>query len=134
MKHILYILCPFVIIMNISAQNFIGMNKVEISKLMTVNHPDFVYVDDAVNKAYKYMKYTDQDGNQTWLFFLSADEHCTVSKLICDYMHYDRLTASLDKTYKKAGTNSWSFNDKGIDYIVEIRKDEWFFSIITKKK
>jgi hypothetical protein len=134
MKHILYILCPFITILHLGAQNFIGMNKDDISKYMTTNHPDFKYIDDAVNKAYKYMKYVDHDEYQTWLFFLSEDEHCTVTKLISDYVYYDRLTATLDKNYKKEGTNTWTFRDQGVDYIVELKKDEWFFSIITKKK
>jgi hypothetical protein len=110
------------------------MSKDEIVKVMNENNPGFDLDEGVVNTAYKYLKYVDNNNEETWLFFLSVENICTHMKLMSDYSNLEIRKNELDKVYKPAGENKWIFVNKGIAYVVELKKEEWFFTITTKKK
>jgi hypothetical protein len=114
--------------------NYIGMSKPDIIKAMQKNSPGFDYDDGAVNKTYNYLKFVDRFNEETWLFFLSPDNICTHTKLMSDYSNLKIRTDELNKQYKKAGENIWTGSNKGITYTIELKKEEWFFSILMKQK
>ena len=119
---------------NTYTQNYIGMSKDEIVKVMNENNPGFDLDEGAVNNTYKYLKYLDKNNEETWLFFLSNENICTHMKLMSDYSNLEIRKNELDKEHKPAGENKWIFINKGTVYIVELKKEEWFFTITTKKK
>lgn len=119
---------------NSFTQNFIGSSKDEIVKMMNEKNPGFSLDDGVVNNTYKYLKYVDKENEETWLFFLSDENICTHSKLMSDFSNLQTRKDELNKEYKPAGENKWIFINKGITYIVELKKEEWFFTITIKKK
>ena len=119
---------------NSFTQNFIGSSKDEIVKMMNEKNPGFSLDDGVVNNTYKYLKYVDKENEETWLFFLSDENICTHSKLISDFSNLQTRKDELNKEYKPAGENKWIFINKGTTYIVELKKEEWFFTITIKKK
>ena len=119
---------------NSFTQNFIGSSKDEIVKMMNEKNPGFSLDDGVVNNTYKYLKYVDKENEETWLFFLSDENICTHSKLMSDFSNLQTRKDELDKEYKPAGENKWIFINKGTTFIVELKKEEWFFTITIKKK
>jgi hypothetical protein len=114
--------------------NYIGMSKDEIVKVMNETNPGFDLDDGTVNNTYKYLKYVDKNNEETWLFFLSDKDICTHMKLMSDYSNLEIRKNELDKEFKPAGENKWIFINKGTVYIVEMKKEEWFFTVTTKRK
>jgi hypothetical protein len=129
-----YILSLGLSIQQSGTPNFIGMTKDEVVSTMQKTNPGFDLDEGAVNTTYKYLKFVDRYNEETWLIFLSDDDKCTHTKLISDYSNLKIRTDELNRKYKKAGELKWVFIEKGIVYTVEMKKDEWFFSVVTKKK
>jgi hypothetical protein len=118
----------------LQAQNLIGMSKSEVMQVIKKAYPSFDIDGDAKNTTYKYLKYIDKYNEETMLVFLSDDDVCTFTKLMSDYSNEKIRTDELDKKYKKTGDHFWTFVDKGENFTVELKKEEWYFTIITKKK
>lgn len=131
--YLAYILTLVISIQQSGLPNFIGMTKDEVISAMQKTNPGFDLDEGAVNTTYKYLKFVDKYNEETWLIFLSDNDKCTHSKLISDYSNLKIRTDELDKKYKKAGDLKWIFIEKGIVYTVEMKKEEWFFTIVTKK-
>lgn len=116
------------------APNYIGMHKDEIKETMQKLNPGFEVDEGAKNDTYKYLKFVDKYNEETWLFFLTAADACFKSKLMSDYSNLKSRTEELDKAYVNAGENKWVYLEKGVTYFVELKKEEWFFTIVTYKK
>jgi len=114
--------------------NFIGMSKQEIIKTMQKNNPSFDLDEGAVNATFNYIKFVDRYNEETYLFFLDNNNVCTHTKLMSDYSNLKLRTDELNKYYKKAGENKWVFVDKEKVFFVELKKEEWFFTIVVKRK
>jgi hypothetical protein len=50
------------------------------------------------------------------------------------YVYLGQEIAELNKNYESDGDNKWKYTDNGQEFIVELEKGQWFFSIITKLK
>ena len=116
------------------APNYIGMSKDDIKETMQKLNSGFDFDEGAKNDTYKYLKYVDKYNEETWLFFLTVDDACFKSKLMSDYSNLKNRVDELDKTYKNAGEDKWVYLEKGVTYFVELKKEEWFFTIVTYKK
>jgi hypothetical protein len=114
--------------------NFIGMSKPEIIKTMQKYNPSFDLDEGAVNKTFNYVKFVDKYNEETYLFFLDDNNVCTHTKLMSDYSNLKLRTDELNKYYKKAGENKWVFVEKNKVFIVELKREEWFFTIVVKQK
>lgn len=120
--------------LSVSSQHFIGMHSEAINEIMEEHHPDFNQDNSFVNKTFNYLKYVDNLEQQTWLFFLDDNDYCKSSKLICDYVLLDDKVAELNQSYNKTGSLSWSYKNNDNSFDVTLKKEEWFFSILTKAK
>jgi hypothetical protein len=114
--------------------NFIGMVKDDIINYMQKNNPGFDLDANAKNDTYKYLKFVDKYNEETYLFFLDENDLCTRAKLMSDFSNLKLRTDELNKKFKKAGENKWLYLEKGTTYFIELKKEEWFFTIVTKKK
>ncbi|HOK51350.1 MAG: hypothetical protein WHT29_03000 [Bacteroidales bacterium] len=114
--------------------NFIGMSKQEIIKTMQKNNPGFDLDEGAKNTTFNYIKFVDKYNEETYLFFLDNNNVCTHTKLMSDYSNLKQRIDELNKYYKKAGENKWVFVDKNKVFFVELKKEEWFFTIVVKQK
>lgn len=133
-KKISLLFLSMFLLLNVSAQNFIGLHKDDVKKLMRTSNPNFILDEGAVNKCFRYLKYVDNLGNQTLLYFLSADDVCTSSKMMSDYMYLNETTNRFNKKYKKTGMYSWVYYDKNQKYAVQLNCEKWFFTVIIKRK
>jgi hypothetical protein len=133
MKSVIFIILLF-LGFSLKGQNYIGLSKNEIVNMMRKTNPGFDLDEGAVNKTYKYLKYVDKYNEETWLFFLSDKDLCVYTKLMSDYSNLDIRLKNLNEQYRKEGDLKWTFNDKGFTYTIELKKEEWYFTIITRKK
>jgi len=113
---------------------FIGMNKDDVAKAMSEQFPQFAQSTDFTNSKFKYLKFIDRTGDETLLVFLSDDDICTLTKLMTGYDNEETRIGELNKSYKKAGTDKWEFSENGKSYTVELRKEEWYLTIVVKPK
>ena len=133
-RFISLLLISFIALFQVPAQNYIGLHKDELMKVMNATQRNFKLNTDAVNIKYKYLKYEDKINDQTMLFFLSEDEYCTYMRLMCDYVNLSKVIDSLNKQYIKTSQYAWTYKENGDIYIVDLEKGEWFFTVSIKKK
>jgi hypothetical protein len=134
MKTFAFLLLIGCFFLPIKGQNFIGMKKVDVVKAMKKLNPGSDLDESAKNSTYKYLKFVDKYNEETWLIFLSDDDVCTFTKLMSDFSNEKNRRAELDKNYKRVSDNNWAFTDNGVNFTVELKKEEWYFTIVTKKK
>jgi hypothetical protein len=133
LKYIMPALLLFALSGMCSAQNFIGMNPDQIATVLKQTYPDFKIDKNAVNHTYKYLKYVDKISEQTILFFLAENNICTYVRWMSDYSNINDMVDMLNKKYKKTGTNTWAYSDKGQNYSVKLEEEEWYFTVTFRK-
>jgi hypothetical protein len=116
-----------------SGQNFIGLNSSEIAALMRSSYPDFKLDKNAVNHSYKYQKYVDKISEQTVLFFMTDRDECSYVRWMSDYSNLNDIIETLNRKYKKNGSNSWCFTEKGENYGITLVEEEWYFTVSYRK-
>ncbi len=134
MKLIYLILLLYFNVLQDKPVNFIGMNKAQIIKTMKEKNPGFDYDESSHNSTFNYLKYVDKYNEETYLFFLDDKNICTHTKLMSDYSNLKIRLNELNKYYKKAGETKWIYLEGGIVYVIEMKKEEWYFTIIMKKQ
>lgn len=126
------LLCTFLTISAfLSGQNLIGFKDFEIKKYMKENIRNMSY-NKVNNDRFNYLKYTDNSDSQTLLFFLGSDSICSSIRIICDSVTKAEKVKEFDTSFKKNGENIWVDRRNGIDYLIEIKDEQWS-SIITIK-
>jgi hypothetical protein len=118
---------------NLKGQNFIGLHKDEIEGLLKQVNPQFKNDPDAVNHTYNYLKYVDKISEQTILFFMSDKGVCTYVRWMCDYSNLGDMISMLNKQYYKTGKNTWTYTARGHKYAVNLKEQEWYFTISIQK-
>jgi hypothetical protein len=129
-----FVLSLLFLSMNLSAQNLLGYKPGDIRKYMKENQKTMEYQGLTFNNTFKYAKYADKDGDQTTLFFFTADSVCKSIRMICDKSLEPEMIKDLDSKYKKSGTNAWTGTKDGISYNIELREEEWSISVTISKK
>ena len=132
------IVCFFIVLLffqgTIPAQPLVGMKKADIISYMKLNLPGFAQDNSIVNKQYNYLKYYDRTNEETILCFLSEDDKCYVLRRMSDYSNLENTIKKLDNEYKRTGTDTWSFIIDKDEFVVELKRDKWYFTIETKRK
>ena len=126
--------CLLALSIQAGAQNFIGMKKADIIKVMQKNQPVFKLDTSSVNRTFKYIKFVDKISEQTMLFFLSENNICTYVRWMSDYANLNDIISELNTKYKRKDERTWSYSDKGQDYIVRLEEGDWFFTVGIRKK
>jgi len=127
------ILISILTVVSASSQNYIGMTKEQLIQAVEKNNTSFNLDDGVKNNTYNYVKFSDKNNEETWLFFLNDKNICTHHKMMSDYSNLNSRVDEFNKKYTKAIKDVWVFVDKGVSYKVEIKRDEWFFSVLTHK-
>jgi hypothetical protein len=112
-----------------SGQNLIGFSHDEIREYMKENHKDMNF-NNVTNTQFSYLKYSDNSENQTILFFLDPDSVCKSVRIICDINSKKLRIREFDSIYKKKDANQWIDTRKGLNYLIELKDEEWS-SVIT---
>ncbi len=133
MKKIIVLLLIVVSSLNVLGQSFVGKHKLEIKKEMKENHSDFYFSKEVMGKS-SFIKFEDFDGYRTYLFVLNEDGYCKYHILMCDYSLLKNMIDSLNQTYEYKENLTWYDYISGKEnFVIRIKKEEWYFSIITKK-
>jgi hypothetical protein len=133
MKKIIVLLFIVVSSLNVLGQNFVGSHKLEIKKEMKEKYPEYYFAKEVLGKS-SFIKYEDMDGYRTFLFVLDDDGYCKYQMLMCDYSLLKRTIDSLNTNYEYKNDLKWYDYTQGKEnFIIKIKKEEWYFSVITKK-
>ena len=114
------------------AQIFIGKDKEAVKQLMKEKR-EYALDASARNTVYNTLKYEDHRGTRTYLFLFDENDFCTLSKLMCDYSFLDRITKQLDEQFTPGEEGQWTHTEEGTNYLITLKKGDWFFSVLTKK-
>ena len=135
MKRLLYILIGILFLQQASsAQPLIGMKKADILVYMKQNEPDFALDNAVINKKYNYLKYYDRVNEETILCFLTDIDVCHLVRRMSDYSNLDLTLKKLDKQYKKVEKDKWVYTVSNDDFIVEMKREKWYFTLETRRK
>ena len=118
----------------VSSQNYVGLHKDEIIRLMSEKHRDFKLNKDVINRKFTYLKYEDKISEQTILYFLSDKGYCTLVRWMGDYSNINDMLSMLNKHYTKTGRNRWTYTRNGREYVINLEEGEWFFSVSFRQK
>lgn len=133
MKKIIVLLLIVVSSLNVLAQNFVGKHKLQIKKEMKDNYKDFYFSKEVLSKN-SFIKFEDFDGYRTYLFVLDDEGYCKYHMLMCDYSLLKTTIEDLNSTYEYKGNLTWhDYITGNKNFVVRIKKEEWYFSVITKK-
>jgi len=129
------VICTFIFLSaGMQAQHFIGLHKDDVIKLMRETYREFYNDNSFTNKQFNYLKFSDNTGSQTWLFFLSEDDICKYHKRMVDYAYMNEVVAELNSRGMKTGTDEWEYMNMGKSYTVSLTRDKWFFTVVTRVK
>ena len=134
MKKLSLILFTALFFNQIGGQNLVGLKKDDAMKAIKTNYPGFVQDNSSVNHTYKYLKYIDKFNDQTLLVFLTDDDVCSSTKLMSDYSNLPAVRKDLNSKYKSKGKDTWLFTANGEDFVITLKKEEWYFTVFTSKK
>ena len=94
---------------------------------------EFYFSKEVNTGKYHFLKFENVDNTKTMLFLLDEDGKCKYTKLMCDYSLLKSYEDSLNETYEYQKNMTWidHRNDSAHNYIIELEKKEWFFTIKT---
>jgi len=115
------------------AQTYIGKHKNEVKQLMKENRKNFSLDGSSRNTVYNLLKFVSQDNTQTFLFVFDKNDTCEYYKLIYDYSFLNEIQKELDEKYIGSEEGLWYFNDENKKFEVTLKRDEWYFSVLTKE-
>ena len=114
---------------NLNGQNLIGYKVNDLKKYMREKEKEFIYQSMTYNPTFKYLKYQDMNEAQTILFFLTADSVCKGVRLIGDKSLQPEKIKELNAKYTRTGNNTWSETRNGVNYLIELKEEDWSFNL-----
>jgi hypothetical protein len=133
MKKTLLLSCVFLISLSALALNYIGYTGEKIKNLVTGKETGFYFNKEFYNGRVNVLKYTDMVGDKTLLYVLDDNNICMYYLIMYDYSYLNKVEGKLDQEYQKKGDNTWIAKKDGKTYEKELKKQEWFFSVVTKE-
>lgn len=115
------------------SQNLIGYHSNDIKKNMRETQNEFRLNDDTKNEYYNYLKFENRFGTKTFLFFLSENDTCIYTKLMCDYSDLKKTLKMLNEKHKLVNKNSWIEEKNGNKFNISIKREKWYFTLVTRK-
>jgi hypothetical protein len=100
---------------------------------MKENRKDLFLDESSRNTVYNLLKYVDRNETQTLYFVFNENDTCQYYKLSCDYSLLKKIQKNMDEKYTKSEEGIWHFTEEGKRFKVTLKKEEWFFSVLTKE-
>lgn len=119
------------------AQDFIGLPEEKIREIMSAERPGLSLDNMVRNNTYRYLKYSSEDDNETWVVFIDEKGRCNGVRITCDNSCYDRKLKELNESYRPDEANQWFFKDGREEISIRLKKESWFFTVTyerTKQK
>ena len=105
-------------------QNLIGFTEKEIINYMTGNHRQ-MNLSNIQNDKYYYLKYSNNSGTQTLLFFFNPDSVCQSIRFIYELSEKAEKVKEFNSLYKKIGENRWIDQQPDKECLIEINDEKW---------
>jgi hypothetical protein len=118
----------------IQSQPLVGMKKEDIIAYMKQNEPQFALDLTVVNKKYNYLKYYDKSDEETILCFLSDIDECNLIRRMSDYSNLELRIMKMNNAYKSIEKDKWSYTINNEEFIVNLKREKWYFTLETRKK
>ena len=118
----------------IRSQNLIGYHSDDIKKIMRETQNEFKLNNDTKNEYYNYLKFENRFGTKTFLFFLSENDTCTYTKLMCDYSDLKETLKMLNEKYQMVNENTWIEEKNSDKFNIILKREKWYFTIVTRKR
>lgn len=115
------------------SQNLIGYHSDDIKKNMRETQNEFRLNNDTKNEYYNYLKFENRFGTKTYLFFLSENDTCKYTKLMCGHSELKETLKMLNKKYQKVNENMWIEEKNGDKFNISLKREQWYFTIITRR-
>lgn len=115
-----------------AGQDWIGLPEDSVKKVIETECPDLNLSTNTVNKVYHYLKFEKSDGMQTTLVFLDDSNNCRYVKNMYDYVIWDRVIQDLNNKFSRRNDSLWISENKDKKIVSELKKEEWYFTVITK--
>lgn len=132
MKWLTLILIVLLVPARAEGQHYIGKHKSEVKQGMKEDSRDLFLDETSRNPVYNMIKYVDNLGNQTLIFFFSEEDTCLYSKWMCDYSMLNKVVSELNGKYQASAEDSWHYTSEGKDFRIKLTTGDWFFTITTK--
>jgi hypothetical protein len=115
------------------SQHFIGKGIDEIKQQMRAEKNDFFFAKEVNTGKYHFLKFENVEETKTMLFLLDENGKCEYTKLMCDYSLLKNIEDSLNQNYEYQKDMTWIdyTRDSTQNYLIELEKKEWFFTVKT---
>ena len=115
------------------SQTLVGYHSDDIKKIMRETQNEFRLNDDTKNEYYNYLKFENRFGTKTFLFFLSENDTCTYTKMMCDYSELKETLGMLNEKYQMVNENKWIEKKNNEKYTITLKKEQWYFTLVTRR-
>lgn len=134
----IFLTCVFILfIFQLSGddQSFIGKTEEEIKTLMGQSKKEFSFSKEVDINKYHYLKFSNENNTKTMLFILSDKGVCNYTKWMCDYSLLRKVVDSLNNNYQYQKDQTWIdyTSDGEYNYLIELEKHDWFFTVKTSR-
>lgn len=133
MKRASVILLLIISFCSVRAQDFIGMNEHNIRMIMSKENPGLTIDNKVKNDAFRYLKYSSGNDNETWLIFIDEKGKCNGVRITCDNSFLDARRNELDSLYKPVEKDSWTRRSGGDEISIRLKNETWFFTITYQR-
>lgn len=121
-------------VLQTNAQTLIGLTKEEVRVVVKEKHKKLTPDKSVVKQQFNYLKFVNRSATITYIVYFSDKDIATSTKMVCDYAEYDFVLDNLDEKYKRKGKNKWQYSDDLDTYTVELKNEEWYFTVRESKK
>jgi len=118
----------------INAQSLVGLPKEKVVELVKKNHREFRKDASVTKQRFNYLKYVNGLRTKTWILYFTDDDICKTSKIVCDYVEIKEMEEELDDKYDRTGELKWEYRVGSDTFLVELIKQEWYFTIRETRK
>lgn len=118
--------------LSVNAQNYIGLHKGDIAKLMPQEYKGFYFEKEVNVDDRGFLKYVNTIEEQTVLFMINTDGLCTaVSRMYNTWLH-EQVINELNRKYQQVSTNKWLEVKDGKEYDLTLIKGKWFLTLTIR--
>ena len=115
------------------SQTLVGYHSDDVKKIMRETQNEFRLNDNTKNEYYNYLKFENRFGTKTFLFFLSENDTCTYTKMMCDYSELKETLGMLNEKYQMVNENKWIEKKNNEKYTITLKKEQWYFTLVTRR-
>lgn len=112
----------------------IGMLKEDVQELVKKERREFSPDNSIKKKQFNYLKYVNGKQTITWIIYFDEDDRCTATKMVCDYMEYDRVLEDLDDRCEAIGDMEWEYTLDDQVYTIGLTEEDWYFTVRERMK